>query len=179
MPATILDSYLQDPEYSERREELRVFIGPNAEKFLIAYDLLIQQRKQYLETSKFKFFQRSAYTWPAFFTGPVWFFYRKMWAWGWGLTIGLLALGLIPGINRISFPVSLILAAMAKRIYIEHAMKRINQLHASGNAKEAALAVAGGVSPKAAWIAGVIFGVYMLLSIGAIVYLAMHNVPLR
>ena len=179
MPANILDSFLQDPAYSERRKELAFFVGPNAEKFLAAYDAQIQQRKDYFETKKIKFFQWSFFTWPAFFTGPVWFFYRRMWAWGWGITIGLIVLALIPGINRISFPIGIMLGAIAKRVYIDYAMRQINALHASGNATEPALIAAGGVSTKAGWIAGVIFVIYMILSIAGLIYLGTHGAPLR
>ncbi|MGI4755760.1 MAG: DUF2628 domain-containing protein [Janthinobacterium lividum] len=176
MPNTPIDPFLTEPALTARREELRIFAGPNPQPFLSAFDKMVEQRTAYLATKKFKFGQNAGFTWQAMILGPVWFFYRKMWVYGWGISVGLIVLGLIPGVNHVSFPVGIMLGLLARRAYVDHAMRQIDTLHAAGTVSPISLAATGGVSPKAAWISGSIVAVLFLLNI---IFLILHGPSAR
>ena len=168
-------SFLKDPDQASRRAELVAFFGPNADKFLRGYDeqVVIANRAPH-EKTKFSFNAR-AYVWPAFFIGPVWFFYRKMWAWGAGLTVLVLVLGLIPLRTNFGFPLGVALAFGGGSLYLSHAIKTIEQLRQQspgGVLDPAQLAAVGGVSKTAGWVGGIIYVLLLLLSIAGLVLAA-------
>ena len=83
-------AFLRDPDQSARRAELETFIGPNAAPFMKVYDRLQQDAVASVGgRARFRF-AGGGFCVPAFFVGPVWFFYRKMWVIG-AVIVGLLA----------------------------------------------------------------------------------------
>ncbi len=154
-------AFLRDPDRVSRRAELAAFAGPNAAKFLKTYDTqAATAQRPPGEKIPFDFF-KGDFIWPVFFVGPVWFFYRKMWAWGAGVATIILVLGLIPATSRLSVPIAVAMAGASSLIYLAHAVKTIERMRAAsptGVLAEAELAAAGGVSKRAGWISGVIYG---------------------
>ena len=169
-------AFLADPNQEARRAELRDFFGPNAETFLKAYEKLRAATPQVTgQRPKFQMFG-GGFEVAAFFLGPVWFFYRKMWLVAW-VIVGLMAvLAFIP-FRAVGLSLGLTLAGMAHRTYVTHAVQKLVALHA-GNAvvTPAMVQAEGGVSKPAGIVSGVIFGLIYVLAVASIVYLAMHGV---
>ncbi len=173
--------FMKDPDRVSRRAELAAFAGPNASKFLKTYDVQAARLQRAPgEKSVFRFFQGD-FIWPAFFVGPVWFFYRKMWVWGAGAAVIILILGLIPVTSRLSIPIAVAMAGSSSLIYLAHAAKTIERIRAAsatGVLTEAELAVAGGVSKRAGWIAGVIYGLLTAYGLyGAVLDIVAGRLP--
>ena len=64
----------------------------------------------------------------AFFGGPVWFFYRKLWAWAWGICGLIVVLGLLPLPRGVGVGLGVGLAVAANRLYVGHAIGRLTRL---------------------------------------------------
>ena len=108
---------------------------------------------------------------PAFFVGPVWFFYRKLWVHGAVLTALLLGLALLP-IGKLSLPISLAIAWLAKPVYLSHAIRTIEGLRGTdGRVDLDRAAAAGGVSLTAGWIGGCVYASLCLGGMAAAIYL--------
>lgn len=173
-----LDTF-KSPDQEDRRAELRDFFGPNADSFLKVYD---RMRDDALSAGngrpKFRF-AGGGFEAAAFFAGPVWFFYRKMWAWAWGLTALLIVLGLIPGVNRVGLPVGIALAFGAHRLYVTYAMDKLKKMRAAtGVLNPETVRRVGGVSVLAGWISGGIYALLLALAIIGIIYAARTGTPL-
>ena len=157
--------FLLDPNTAARQADFGAFVGPNVNKFLPAY------QRQWAAANrppgeKVKMqWGSGGFNAGAFFGGPIWFFYRKMWAWAWGLTVALLLIGLIPGTSRIGLPVGIGLALGANPLYVSHAINKIVKMRAAGHASVEEIQRAGGVSKVAGWVAGVIYGLLVALTI--------------
>ena len=175
-------NFLLDPDQTSRRAELATFFGPHADKFLKAYDAqVVAANRAPGEKIKFQWFSGS-YVWPAFFIGPVWFFYRKMWAWGVGITVVVLLIGLLPITSRLGFPLGVALALSGPMFYLGHAVKKIEELRgqsAGGVIDPARLAAVGGVSKAAGWIGGIVYGLMVALTIYGIIALGTAGTPMR
>ena len=176
MPNALLD-FASDPDQLSREAELRDFFGPNADKFLAAYRRL---RPGPNRRGSFSVLG-AGFNGAAFLTGPVWFFYRKYWNAAW------IVVGLMIFFNIISyyvsglalrghFPLGVLLGLFANRLYILHATKKLNQMRAGseGVLQPEQVRHAGGVSVTAAWISGIIYGLYVLLALFGILYIVMH-----
>ncbi len=173
--------FLQDPDVESRRAELRDFCGPNAEAFLKTFD---QQRTQSLAIGTGgpgRFGGLGVgFTPAAFFLGPVWFFYRKMWAWAWGLTVLLFLLGwFLPNLRGVSIGIAAGMGAVGKRVYVDHAVRVLTRLRSQGALTLDSVRAAGGVSKAAGWISGIVFGGLAAIAVAAQIYLAQHGVPVR
>ena len=171
-------AFLRDPDQAARRAELTAFFGPNAGKFLSVYDVL--QNDAVTGSGKPKFRLRgSGFSAPAFFFGPVWFFYRKMWLIAGIIAAGMVVLSLVPGTSRLGAGVGAGLAVMAYRAYVQHAIGKIDKLRGpDGVADLAMVAEAGGVSKLAAWISGTIYGLLALATLVSIYLLVQAGEPI-
>jgi hypothetical protein len=172
MPDTTYLDFVKDPDQASRRQEIAAFIGPNPEKFLKVYDQMVAETNRTPETRPKRTFGLSGLCWPAFFLGPVWMFYRKMWGWAAGLTVLAFGIGLLPiNTHGLGAGLSAGMAVAGFRIYMLLAVNRVSKLHAAG-ASSSQIAAAGGVSPVAGWCSGVV----LLLAIAIAIYLeAMKN----
>ena len=163
--------FMLDPDAEARQAEFVAFVGPNAKAFLPIYE---RQRaivnRPPGEKVKFQW-GAGGFNAGAFFGGPIWFFYRRMWAWAWGITVALVLVGLIPGTSRIGLPVGIGLALGGNQIYIGHAIAKIAKLREAGHGSLEELQRAGGVSKLAAWIAGIVYALLLALAIYGIVTL--------
>ena len=164
-------NYMRDPDAAARLADFGAFVGPNVKAFLPAYEkqraLLNRPPGQ---KAKFEW-GAGGFNAAAFFGGPIWFFYRKMWAWAWGITAALILVGLIPGTSRIGLPVGIGLALGGNQIYIGHAVNRIARMRAAGHGSVEELQRAGGVSKVAGWIAGIVYALLFALAVYGIVML--------
>jgi hypothetical protein len=123
-----------------REEELALFVGKNAEKYL----------------GKFRKFSRNGedsfvttWHWPAFFFSFWWTLYRKLY--GWALLV--LFLGFVP---YLGFLVMIAFGMSANYIYYQHAKKKlieVKSLPSSEVERAAAVARAGGVNNVAVVLA--------------------------
>lgn len=168
-------AFLADQNQEARRAELRDFFGPNAETFLRAYDKLREDTPSVSGgRPKFRLFGGS-FEPAAFFLGPVWFFYRKMWTFAW-VIIGLMIVVSFLPVHSVGLILSIILAGMAHRSYVQHAVTRLSKLHATNAVVTPAMVQAeGGVSKPAGIISGVIFGLLYVVFIAALIYLLTHG----
>ncbi len=175
-------NFLQDPDQVSRQAELATFFGPHGAKFLKGYEM---QRAMMTRTTGGKIrysFLRAGYVWPAFFVGPVWFFYRKMWLWGGILTAVVVVLGLLPIAGRVGFPLGIAMAVGGSSLYLNHAVRtieRLRQASPNGVVDPQQLAAAGGVSKTAGWIGGVVYGLLLLLALYGIIVAIRTGAPLR
>lgn len=169
-------AFLADPNQEARRAELRDFFGPHADTFLNAYERVRAQTPQVTGgRPKFQMFG-GGFEVAAFFLGPVWFFYRKMWLVAWVIVGLMVVLAFIP-FRAVGLVLSVTLATMAHRVYVQHAVQKLAALHATnGNVTPAEVQALGGVSKPAGIISGVIFGLIYLLAIASIIYLARHGI---
>lgn len=158
-----------DSEAARRREEMRAYIGPHAEVFMPVWASM-QARAAPRRAGEKRPRARLGFIAMAFFLGPCWFFYRKMWIWGGALVAVIFALAFVPLTSRIGLPLGIGMAMFGRQAYIGYAQKRIAKLR--GGAEFADLDVlrrADGVSPLAGWISG---GVLVGLSVLAVAVIA-------
>ena len=126
------------------------------------------------------FFERvrvSGFEVAAFFCGPVWFFYRKMWAWAWGITGLIVVFGVLSSVLHLrgGFAVGAILSVLAHRTYVDHAMTMIGKLRTPGSSlNPGSLRAAGGVSKLAGWVSGSVYFVLVALTVLGLVLLILH-----
>ena len=175
---TASDLFFKDPDQDSRRAELRDFFGPNADVFLRTYERM--RTSALLPKGGGSFWQNlrvSAFEPAAFFFGPVWFFYRKMWAWAWGITAFELIFGYVASLLHLrgGFAAGAILAVMAHRAYVDHAMSSITKLRASsGGLDPHSVRMAGGVSKLAGWMSGTVYFLLIALTIVGLWLLITH-----
>lgn len=178
MANTAYLDFMKDPDPVARRVELAQFIGPNAESFLKIYDHMRSvANRPPGEKVKFSFFA-NGFNAGAFFLGPVWFFYRKLWGWAWGVVGLVVVLGLLPIGNRIGLPLGVGLAVAANQLYTAHAISAVIKMRAAaggGPIPAEQLAQAGGVSKTAGWIAGGVYLVLVALGILALALTTPHS----
>jgi len=170
MAKTDYADFLRDPDQPARRAELEAFFGPNAHKFLPVYDRL---RADFARTGKPGFSLRGGgFSFPALLCGPCWFLYRKMWAIGAIVIAGAVALAFLPVSGGAGIGISIALGSFAYRAYVQYAIARITKLRREDRTIGLdALRRAGGVSRRAGWISGLIYGGITLLGLASIVYL--------
>jgi hypothetical protein len=164
------NAFLRDPDQAARREELRAFIGPNAERFLKTYDGL-QARAVRAKGEKPAFRQHLGFVSLAFLLGPCWFFYRKLWWWAGGVSAAMVLLAFIPlPTNQIGLPFGIACAMAGQTAYLNHAMTQIARIRGgAARADPAALREAGGVSTVAGWVSGLVVGLLVAAAIFAAV----------
>jgi hypothetical protein len=139
------------------RDDLRVFIGPNAERYLRAYDLK-QTRRRGL----------AGFSVAAAFIPLAWLMYRKMYVAAGILLLGSLIIGLVipdigPGIG-----IAGVFGVLGKTLYLSHAESRLRKIgarHLPPAEHVALLQRAGGVS----WIGAVIGAIIMAGGVLAVI----------
>jgi hypothetical protein len=171
-------NFLRDPDQDSRRNELTTFFGPNAATFLRAYDKL---REDTVRSDggrpKFRLFG-GGFEVAAFFLGPVWFFYRKMWILAWVVVGLMVAIAFVPVLSRAGLILALLLAGLAHRSYVQHAVQTLVKLRQpDGSLDPVAVQAAGGVSKPAGIVSGVIFVLLTVIGLVSIIYLAAHGIP--
>ena len=157
--------FLLDPDADARRQDFVTFVGPNANRFLPSYERARAVANRAPGEKIKSSFGSNGFNAGAFFVGPVWFFYRKLWGWACGITVAIFLIGLIPGTSRIGLPVGVGLGFGANQLYVSHAINKVARMRAEGRGTPEQLAAAGGVSKLAAWIAGTIFALLMALTL--------------
>ncbi len=136
-------------------DDLKVFIGPNAEKFR-SVRTKIRGKGNVL-----------GWCWPAFFFAFAWFFYRKMYVEGAGLLLLPIIYTLIFPDSNLEFPFGLVLVTGAKYWYLRKATKKIEKISqrtSSNETKRQQLQMAGGVSVAGGVIGGAIYAVLVGLA---------------
>jgi len=116
-----------------REEDLALFVGKNAEKYLGKFQKFTRDGEDSFATT---------WHWPAFFFSFWWTLYRKLYGWA----ILVLFLGCVP---YLGFLVMIAFGMSANYIYYRHAKKKlleVKSLPASEVERTAAVARAGGVN---------------------------------
>lgn len=133
-------------------ENFRLFIGPNPDKFIKAAGVGAGGK------------QSTTFNWPAFFIGPIWLFYRKLYLWGACLLLVPVVLVVIfPQLSKVSFGYGVLLGLLGHKIYMNHATSKIGKikkLDLSDDEFKDRLKKAGGTSP-----AGAVFGVVITVAL--------------
>lgn len=164
-----------DSAESRRREELRAYIGPHAESFMPVWASM-QARAAPRQPGVKRPRLKISFVVMAFFLGPCWFFYRKLWLWAWVLTGLIVLLAVLPIPGRVTAPLGILLAVFGRQAYIGHAQKEIAKLR--GGAEFADLEVlrhAGGVSPVAGWVSSGVLIAISVLGVALLVAAAALN----
>lgn len=167
MAATALHQLVTDPDQPTRRAELRAFLGPNPEGFLVHYDRI--RANEALGNRLTSLFGYGLCA-PAFFLGPVWFFYRKMWLWASGYCALMLLLATAPVGGGAGLGLSVAAALIARWAYLDHAARIMARLRVLRPADDehtylAHLATEGGVSKLAGWLSGIFFATALVLAV--------------
>lgn len=129
--------------FSDRtyRDDLKLFLGRNAEPFLALYDQQQGGRQSFF----------AMVCWPAFFAPIAWYMYRRMYLYACLIMVAGIALGMflekLGGGGTVG--ISVVLAATAKPIYLIFARRKIEK--AGGQATDEVdrlkrIAKAGGIS---------------------------------
>ena len=139
-------------------KEYAAFIGKNADKYLGRF-----HKFNILGIDNF----RPTWHWPAFFLGPFWMFYRKMYLWG---LIALLV-SLIPYVNFIAWIVT---GTVGYYLYYRHVRQKIIELKSASSQGDISTAFSevGGVH---GWLLKVYYGLLLIAFIGIIVSIAIPN----
>jgi hypothetical protein len=131
------------------RDDFRDFIGPNAERYLRAYDLRQARRRAF-----------GSFSLAAAFIPLAWLMYRKMYVAAGILLLGSLIIGLVmPDIGP-GAGIAAVFGVLGKTLYLSHAESRIRKIgarHLPPAEHVALLKRAGGVS----WISGAIGAIIM------------------
>ena len=170
-------TFLRDPDQAARRAELERFIGRNPAPFMKVYDRL-QGDATAGGRPKFRLFG-GGFCVPAFLFGPVWFLYRKQWAFAAIIVVLMVVLAFLPVSSRVGMPVALVLGLLGHQVYVQQAVATIQKARLPGGGlDEAALARSGGVSKTAGWIGGIVYGLIALTTIAAMIVLIRAGQPL-
>lgn len=168
MPNTTYNDFVKDPDQAARRAELAAFCGPRPDKFVKIYDKMAQQANpQPGIKPQFSFFD-SGFCWPAFFLGPIWMMYRKMWLWGGVILVAFVIFSFLPLPRGVGIGLSVGMAVGGARLYVYNAIGTIAKLRDN----PPALAAASGVSHLAGWTTGILY----IVIVG---YFAFHTANLN
>lgn len=134
-------------------EEYTAFVGRNSKKYLSHF-----KRFNVLGVDNFK----PAWNWAAFFFGPFWMFYRKLYLWG----LLALFLELIPYVNFIA---AIAWGMSGYYLYYRHIKSKISELKASAagtNDLTKVLPELGGVH---AWLLKAYIGLFVVVGGGGMI----------
>lgn len=159
-------AFLSDPDPDARRAELRAYVGPRPEPVMKMYEGL---RERAVTGARPRFGATTSFVVMAFFLGPCWFFYRRMWKWAWALVAAMVIVTALPISNRVGFFIGVALSTSGRFVYLQHAIAQIVRLRgAAPIADLALLAREGGVSKRAGWISSAVYVLLSLLAVAAI-----------
>ena len=126
-----------------------------------------------------KVYNRS-WNWSAFFFGPVYYLYRKMWVEGivlWGITIILIVIFNLIDINflTLGFNIGFLIAQsmLFSKLYINHANKQIDMILFTNPSRDQALLECqrrGGVATWVAAVLGVMYGIVIVVFLIAVIF---------
>ncbi len=150
--------------------DLHLFMGPRAEKYLGVF------RRADFGFLGDKLRPRAgrgllSWHWPAFLVPIPWLFYRKLYIEGAAiLAVFMLVPLVLPAAGYSGAAAAVVIAMIAKRLYVEHALKRIRHADTLGlapQAREEYLRRAGGVS-----VPGAVLGsLFPLLGAIAVIFM--------
>lgn len=140
-------------------ELLRLFVGPNADKFLRIYNAQLKEKDAF------------SFNWVVLIATLPWLFYRKLYVVGIGLILLPVILVLIfPDLARVgTMSFAGVMAVTANSIYVHIALRRIKKLKALNlppAERDERIRNAGGTSP-----AGAVFGTLIVASMIALAFL--------
>jgi hypothetical protein len=126
-PETTGSSSKSDSETSDIDDPgryLELFIGTNPEPYLNFY------RKLFPNGANNKpVVVRWSWHWGGFLVPIPWMFYRKLYLWGAGVLLALIILEMVwPAAAKHSAAAFIVFAVGGKRLYVEHALKRIRKI---------------------------------------------------
>ena len=171
--------FLTDPDQLSREAELRDYFGPRADKFITIYRTM---RPGPDGRVPFRLF--GGFIWPAFFVGPVWFFYRKLWNAAWSVTALLVVTNTLAflypklPVEKLGLPLAIVLAGSGGRYCVSNAINRLGAARVAGGGilQPDQVRRLGGVSVTAAWISGVLYGLLIALGIIGIILMVHEGV---
>ncbi len=167
LAATRPAEFAHHSQAGDVRSDLVRFFGPRHLAFLRFYERTLQV------PSKRRLLVRS-WSWPAFFLGFAWFFYRKMYVAGAAWFFVPVILSVLGGRGTIALWA--LMAMQAKSLYLSTALKRIgraDELGLSGAERAAYLQRAGGISIAGGFLAGTLL--LMLIGLATIGQLRLHH----
>lgn len=137
----------------------RLFVGPNAEKFLRIYRA--QKEKKHA----------TSFNWVVLFASLPWFFYRKLYVVGACiLLLPIILIVIFPNLSGVSTTgIAVALALLANSLYVQIAQRRIKKVKALNlppAERDQRIRKAGGTSP-----AGAVFGALILVSMVAVFFI--------
>ncbi len=149
-----------EPIDGERiKRELGLYIGPNADQYLKAFEL----------TGKGGIAYRTSWHWPAALVPVPWLFYRKLYIPGTLLVFALVALALLfPNFPGVALGV--FFGLVAKSFYLDIGLGKLKKADANGREgpeREAYLKKAGGVSIPGAVLGSAIMASAIALAVPA------------
>lgn len=145
---------------TEEEARLRLFIGPNADRYL-------SQFKKFTTGPEPRF--TLTWHWPTFLFDPfLWFLYRKMYLYALVYAIGPVVTALLTGDFTVGIVWRIIAGVSANYIYFWHIREQLAglrpQLRGEPSEQEAAIREAGGVQPYVIWV-GVVLHVFLVFII--------------
>ena len=144
----------QEPQFYEADvidEDIKRLIGKKQEFYVPKFSQMKQLNK------------KMTWNWPAFFIGPVWFFYRKMYNYGIALMLlNMVVDGIMPDV--ITIAVAAVVGAFANYIYMDYLEKQSLQMKSMPETtKETFIKEKGGTSGVAILVCFVISAVLSAL----------------
>ncbi|HWT96380.1 MAG TPA: hypothetical protein VN229_02155 [Terriglobales bacterium] len=140
------------------RDDLRDFIGPNAESYLRSYDLKTKRG-------------RAGFSWAAAFIPLPWLMYRKMYGAAGALLLGGLVISFLLPHMSAGAGIGAVFGVMGKQLYFSHADAKIKKISARQLPTEEHVAVisrAGGIS----WLGAALGSIITVAGVLAVLYTA-------
>ncbi len=167
------DPFLTDPDVDARRHELSLYFAPHPAPFLKDHDRMRAQTLARQAGARLTW-GGAGVCWPAFFFGPVWFFYRRLYGVAWTIVAILVLVNVVGyvstvSLDRLGLPFNMALAVIGRRAALHRAFRRLESLRRDTRVTDDAILKAGGVSRPVAWISGIVFGLIVILSVAGIV----------
>ena len=149
MATTTANDALDRPDASIRAD-LAAYFGPNAEHYLRVYDKMRRSSNN----------SATSWSWVGFFAPLAWLCYRKQYVFAAGLVAVVMAVSFVLDQDASGAIVSVIVAMQAKGWYVKKALARLakaDDLGLAGGERADYLRRAGGVSPVAGTLAGLVY----------------------
>jgi Protein of unknown function (DUF2628) len=148
---TAISSILDNADQDQVKLDLSNYFGPRGETYLYVYE------KMRTATGRRRL-NPINWCWPAFLLGAVWFFYRKMYLYGFSFILLLIILGFLD--STVAKMTSFIFAMSSKGAYVKRGLRTIvkaDGLGLVGTERAHYLSRAGGISLGAGVSAAMVF----------------------